>query len=217
MYGSASGPEKLGDCSILIPNSIADVLHAETKWISSPSIASRSWTFQLPGHTMNEWILMTTKDVPGPFWLSPCYCRSGGGEQEARGGVLLDPLGARNPFSIFRTFAAKFRTRYQSHFEALGLHLFVRDAGHCSDDCANSSNPTYSRRQHTHTHRHMHTHQASASFACVCVPGISVFGTGVCTASSWLRKQSQHCRRLRVKNTKKCAAVWARATQVCVG
>lgn len=55
---------KIGDCSILIPDSISDVLHAATKWISDP----RLLTFQLPGRTMNEWILMNTKDVPRPFF-----------------------------------------------------------------------------------------------------------------------------------------------------
>lgn len=55
---------KIGDCSILIPDSISDVLHAAPKWISDP----RLLTFQLPGRTMNEWILMNTKDVPRPFF-----------------------------------------------------------------------------------------------------------------------------------------------------
>lgn len=65
--------------------------------------------------------------------------------------------GSEEPLSIFRIFAVKFRKRYQSHFEAPGLHLFVRDAEHCSDDCANSSNPTYSRSSHTQAQTHTHT------------------------------------------------------------
>lgn len=71
----------------------------------------------------------------------------------------LDPLGPRDPSSYLEYSPVKFRKRYQSHFEALGLHLFVRDAERCSDDCANSSNPTYSKgctqsTQNTHIHTH---------------------------------------------------------------
>lgn len=69
------------------------------------------------------------------------------------------PLGPRDPSSYLEYSPVKFRKRYQSHFEALGLHLFVRDAERRSDDCANSSNPTYSKgctqsTQNTHTHTH---------------------------------------------------------------
>lgn len=73
----------------------------------------------------------------------------------------LDPLGLRNPSPYSEYSPVKFRKRYQSHFEALGLHLFVRDAERCSDDCANSSNPTYSRSSHK-THTHAHTHHAQS-------------------------------------------------------
>lgn len=69
-------------------------------------------------------------------------------------------LGTKGPLSIFRIFPVKLRKRYQSHFEALGLHLFVRDAQHRSDDSANSSNPTYSKGVHTkQTDAHIHTHR----------------------------------------------------------
>lgn len=81
--------------------------------------------------------------------------------------------GTERGLSIFTIFPAKFRKRYQSHFEALGLHLFVRDAKRCSDDCANSSNPTYSRSSHnTTTHTHTHTSKASATFLSLRVPAM---------------------------------------------
>lgn len=60
------------------------------------------------------------------------------------------PPGNAEALSIFRIFPVKFRKRYQSHFEALGRHLFVRDSERCTDDCPNSSNPTYSRSSHKH-------------------------------------------------------------------
>lgn len=56
----------------------------------------------------------------------------------------LQSQGRSAPLSIFRIFGMKFRERYQSHFEVLGLHLFVRDVRCSPDDCANSSKATYS-------------------------------------------------------------------------
>ncbi len=99
-----------------------------------------------------------------------CYCWRVGGEKRREEAPFGSP-GIEEPLSIFRIFPVKFRKRYQSHFEALGLHLFVRDAERCSDDCANSSNPTYSRSSHKHTHaftaEHLPLSPASVSQASV--------------------------------------------------
>lgn len=168
---------KIGDCSILIPNSISDILYA-TKWNPGPSIVPCLSTYQLPGHTMNEWILMNTKDVPGPFFPVTVGVEVGKKEEEAPSGSP----GNKKPLSIFRIFPVKFRKRYQSHFEAPGLHLFVRDAERCSDDSANSSNPTYSRSSHKHT-LGSHTQHSICHFAILCVPVIGVFSSGVCTVA----------------------------------
>lgn len=88
---------KIGDCSILIPNSISDILHAATKWISGPSIAPCLSTFQLPGHTMNEWILMNTMLYPGHFFLLLLACRWG---KRERGGALWIPWDWGTPLHI---------------------------------------------------------------------------------------------------------------------
>lgn len=109
---------------------------------------------------------MDTKAVHRPFFFSV-----GGGKRREE-----PPFGSPETvetLSIFTIFPVKLRKRYQSHFEALGLHLFVRDAERRSDDCANSSNPTYSRSSHkTHTHS-----RASAAFPSFCVP--TKFSCGV--------------------------------------
>lgn len=134
-----------------------------------------------------------------PGYFFSCYCWCGGGEG---GEASFGSPGSEEPLSIFRIFPMKFRKRYQSHSEAQGLHLFVRDAERCSDDCANSSNPTYSRSSHKYTHTHC---RASATFPSLCVPSISIYNRGVehCGAlRSWLRKQLRFCQQLRVKNKK---------------
>lgn len=101
-----------------------------------------------------------------------CYCWRGGGEK--RRGTLWNPPGIEEPLSIFRIFPVKFRKRYQSHFEALGLHLFVRDAERCSDDCANSSNPTYSRSSHTLKHAYTPCTAKHLPLSSACVSRASV-------------------------------------------
>lgn len=87
---------------------------------------------------------MNINDEPKLFF--PCCHLCEGGERSS----MYPPPGNVEALSIFRIFPVKFRKRYQSHFEALGRHLFVRDAERCTDDCANSSNPTYSRSLHKH-------------------------------------------------------------------
>lgn len=106
---------------------------------------------------------MNTKDVPGPFFPVIVGMEVGKREEEAP----FESPGNKKPFSIFRIFPVKLRKRYQSHFEALGLHLFVRDAERCLDDCANSSNPTYSRSSDKHTHTHYRTEHLPLSSASV--------------------------------------------------
>lgn len=157
---------KIGDCSILIPNSISDKVDFwPIHWALLVDI-SAARTYR-----MKEWILMNAKDVHRLFFFKLLLlCRWGKRGERRR---PLDPLGLRNPSPYSEYSPVKFRKRYQSHFEALGLHLFVRDAERCSDDCANSSNPTYSRSSHkTHTRTHAHTHHAQS----IChFPPASVF------------------------------------------
>ena len=179
MYGSASGPEKIGDCSILIPNSISDKVGF---WpIHCAMLVDIS-----AARTHDEWVNIDEHKRCTRAIFS-CYCWRVGGEKRREEAPFGSP-GTEEPLSIFRIFPVKFRKRYQSHFETPGLHLFVRDAERCSDDCANSSNPTYSRSSHkTHTHTHTHTHlhtthcTASATFHSLCVPGI--FCGGVCSVA----------------------------------
>lgn len=136
--------------------------------------------------THNEWVnIDEQQDEPGPF-----FPVTAGVEVVKRGEAPSGPPpGIEEPLSIFRTFPVKFRKRYQSHFKAVGLHLFVRDAERCSDDSADSSNPTYSKSSHKHIQT-MHS-RASATSLTLCVPVVTVSGGGVSTQRSWLRKQLQ--------------------------
>lgn len=129
--------KKKEDCSTLIPDSISDIHGTTTKWILGPCLS----TFQLPVH---PWCM-------SEYWWTPKMFHSlfsplvfVGGEKR-RNAVPLGSPGRVETLSVFRLFPVKFRKRYQSHFKALRRHLFARDAAHCSDDCANSSNPTYSK------------------------------------------------------------------------
>ena len=141
---------KIGDCFILIPNSIPDILHLSDK-VDFRAIhpAFMSWDLSCQTSRWMSEYWWTWKMYRGAI-LSPIQSVEVG----RRGWkASLGSPGSAAPLSIFTIFAVKFRERYQSHFEALGLHLFVRDVERCSDDCANSSNPTYSRHTDTHTHR----------------------------------------------------------------
>lgn len=127
-------------CSVLtLYFNIADNLMA-TKWIPGSSIQQYRAKLQQPWLTMNEWILMNMEDQGQSF--SPSLAERGRREAPRRS------RGRSAPLSIFRIFWLKFRERYQSHFEAPDLHLFVRDVRCSPDDCANSSKATYSRDTH---------------------------------------------------------------------
>lgn len=91
---------------------------------------------------------------------------------------LLEPHGSGKAPLHIQNNAVKFRRRYQSHFEAPGLHLFVGAAEHCSDDGDNSSNPTLHYTLHT---KHRHTCANTPEQLGLCVPLITVFNTGVFT------------------------------------
>lgn len=149
----------------------------------------------------------TQKMYPGHFPPALCYCWCGGGEKRRDEAPFGSP-GSEEPLSIFRIFPVKFRKRYQSHFEALGLHLFVRDAERCSDDCANSSNPTYSRSSHKHAHRTLQSICHFPQPLSLRHQGLWQWRVHGGTLRSWLRKQLQLCQHTLV--------VWAEATQVVV-
>lgn len=158
------GEGGIGDCSLLILNPTAYV----TKWIHCSAVASSMLTFQLPGHRTKEWILMYEKK--SNFFLLLWY--------QADLNPLLEPHGSGKAPLHIQNNAVKFRRRYQSHFEAPGLHLFVGAAEHCSDDGDNSSNPTLHYTLHT---KHRHTCANTPEQLGLCVPLITVFNTGVFT------------------------------------
>lgn len=114
----------------------------------------------------------------------------------------LGPLGPRDPSSYLEYSPVKLRKRYQSHFEALGLHLFVRDAERCSDDCANSSNPTYSKgctqsTQNTHTHTHTCTPRSICFLPQLwCLRRLQSWSLDCGSLRPWLWKRLQLCRKL---------------------
>lgn len=200
---------KIGDCSILIPNSISDKVGF---WpIHCTMLVDIS-----AARTHDEWVNIDEHKRCTRAIFS-CYCWRVGGEKRREEAPYGSP-GTEEPLSIFRIFPVKFRKRYQSHFETPGLHLFVRDAERCSDDCANSSNPTYSRSSHkTHTHTHHALHSICHFQQPLCPRHLLRWSLLRGTRRSWLRKQSQLCRQPRVKNKKYTMAVWAEATRVYIG
>lgn len=100
-------------------------------------LSSNTWTnFSCHGSQWMSEYWWTWKIYGGN--LFPLFGRAG--EEKPP----LQSQGRSAPLSIFRIFGMKFRERYQSHFEVLGLHLFVRDVRCSPDDCANSSKATYS-------------------------------------------------------------------------
>lgn len=190
MYGSASAPpppQKKGNCSILILDSISDVLCSATtsKWISGLCLL----TFQLQGTQWTSEYWWTCKRC-SPAVFPHCCC----GGKKRRKVLPFGSPGSVEPLSIFRLSPVKFRERYQSHFEALGRHLFVRDVKRCSVDCANFSNPTYSSSSHKHTHM-PYTEEHLLLSSAFRVPGISIW-KGVCTVALWLREPLKLCQRL---------------------
>lgn len=191
---------KIGDCSILIPDSISDVLHAATKVDFRPTVVDIS-----AARTHDEWVNIDEHKRCTQAIFPPLSVIVG--VEVGRRGEMkrpLAPLGARNP----SPYSEKFRKRYQSHFEALGLHLFVRDAERCSDDCANSSNPTYSRSSHKHAHRTLQSICHFPQPLSLRHQGLWQWRVHGGTLRSWLRKQLQLCQHTLV--------VWAEATQVVV-
>lgn len=169
---------KIGDCSILIPDSISDILHTATKWISDPWLL----TFQLPGRTMNEWILMNTKDVPKPFPPPPPPHVIVGVEVGRRGEMKrpLDPLGVRNPspYSEFSLWSSERDINL-----TLRLWAFI-----CLWEMRSAAQMTVPILQipltvgvHTNT-RSTHC-RASATFLSLLVSGISVYSSGDCTVA----------------------------------
>lgn len=145
---------KKSDCSILISDSISDILW--NKVDLGPVLVDIS-----AATTHDEWVNIDEriKDVPQLYPPPPPPHPStgvvcGGVGQKGRKVMPSGSLGSVANLSIFRLSPVKFRERYQSHFEALGRHLFVSDAERCSVDCANFSNPTYSRSSHKLTNTH---------------------------------------------------------------
>lgn len=170
--------------------------------------------------TMNEWILMNTKDVARAIFS--CYCCRVGGEKEGERRRPLDPLGLRkpSPYSEYSLWSSERDINL-----TLRLWAFI-----CLWEMRSAAQMTVPILQipltvgvHTHIHTltfaHTCTHsthsRASATFPSLCIPGFS--SSGVWTRRSWLRKQSQLCQQLRVKNKKYTMAVWAEATPVYIG
>lgn len=167
---------KIGDCSILIPDSISDVLHAATKWISDP----RLLTFQLPGRTMNEWILMNTKYVPRPF--SPPLSVIVGVEVGRRGEMKrpLAPLGARNPspYSEYSLWSSERDINLTLRLWAFICLWEMRSAAQMTVPILQIP-LTVGVRTNTHT---VHC-RASATSLSLLVSAISVCGSGECTVA----------------------------------
>lgn len=78
---------------------------------------------------------MNMKDLRGQS-LSPLW--------QSRGGEAATTIPREECTSLNIQNIRDEVQRYQSHFEVLGLHLFVRDVRCSPDDCANSSKATYS-------------------------------------------------------------------------
>lgn len=155
MYGPGLQSRKIGDCSILIPNSISgkvDFFPIYCALLADIS-AARTW---------DEWVNINDQGrCTQAIFSSYCCCVGGGGGCERR--HPLDPLGQRNPspYSEYSPWSSERHINLTLRLWAFICLWEMRSA--CSDDCANSSNPTYSGSSHK-THKHTHHAQSICHF-----------------------------------------------------